>query len=217
MAIVFPNEGKAVNYFIQFTKYQNQICWDDHFLQKVVKDALPLCMRDKLRFSHENVLFFKGLKRAILRINNNYWKHQLENKNKSQTTCTLQIYPSKNLCLNPSRPSSTPERITNSDRWSQKGPRSLFPLLPTHPENLPLLGSNILGLDGQLTLVEWQHYLLLGLCMYCGQTGHLAWACPRQSIRNLMLVEGHTVKPKIYSGLKLTKFCKFTPQEAKLR
>ena len=116
MAIVFPNEGKAVNYFIQFTKYQNQICWDDHFLQKVVKDALPLCMRDKLRFSHENVLFFKGLKRAILRINNNYWKHQLENKNKSQTTCTLQIYPSKNLCLNPSRPSSTPERITNSDR-----------------------------------------------------------------------------------------------------
>jgi len=97
-------------------------------------------------------LFFEGLKQAMLRINNNYWKHQLEDKNKSQTTCTLQIYLSKNPCLDPSRPSSTPERVTNSDRWSQKGPRPLFPLLSTHPENLPLLGNNILGLDGQLTL-----------------------------------------------------------------
>jgi len=62
VAITFPNEGRAVNYFIQFTKYQNCIWWDDCSLQKVVKDALPPYVRDKLRFSHEDVLFFKGLK-----------------------------------------------------------------------------------------------------------------------------------------------------------
>jgi len=72
MAIAFSNEGKAVNYFIQSAKYQNQICWDDCFLQKVVKDVLSSHMRDKLRFSHENMSFFEGLKRAMLRINNNY-------------------------------------------------------------------------------------------------------------------------------------------------
>jgi len=41
VAISFTNNGKAVNYFIQFSKYQNQIRWDDRSLQKVVKDALP--------------------------------------------------------------------------------------------------------------------------------------------------------------------------------
>jgi len=40
VAIPFPNDGKAVNYFIQFAKYQNQIRWDDCSLRKVVKDAL---------------------------------------------------------------------------------------------------------------------------------------------------------------------------------
>ena len=26
VAILFPNDGKAVNYFIQFAKFQNRIC-----------------------------------------------------------------------------------------------------------------------------------------------------------------------------------------------
>jgi len=41
VAIIFPNKGKPMNYFIQFAKYQNYICWDDRSLRKVVKDILP--------------------------------------------------------------------------------------------------------------------------------------------------------------------------------
>jgi len=41
VAIPFPNDGKAINYFIQFAKYQNHIQWDDCSLHKVVKDVLP--------------------------------------------------------------------------------------------------------------------------------------------------------------------------------
>lgn len=40
VAIRFPPDSKAVNYFIQFAKYQNHIRWDDCSLRKVVKDAL---------------------------------------------------------------------------------------------------------------------------------------------------------------------------------
>ena len=32
VAIIFPNDGKAINYFIRFAKYQNRIHWDDHSL-----------------------------------------------------------------------------------------------------------------------------------------------------------------------------------------
>ena len=72
MAIPFPNEGKAMNYFICFAKYQNRICWDDRSLWKVVKDALPACIRDELYFSHEDLSSFERLKRSVLRIDNDY-------------------------------------------------------------------------------------------------------------------------------------------------
>jgi len=62
VAILFPNDGKAVNYFIQFAKFQNRICWDDRALRKMVKNAIPNCVCDGLRFSHE----CKGTSRVVL-------------------------------------------------------------------------------------------------------------------------------------------------------
>jgi len=49
--ISFLSEGKAVDYFIYFTKYQNHIYWDERILYKIVKNAIPNCIRDKLRYS----------------------------------------------------------------------------------------------------------------------------------------------------------------------
>jgi len=86
VAISFPNNGKAINYFIQFAKYQNHIWWDDCSLQKVVKDVFPTQICDELCFCHENISLFEGLKRAVLRIDNNYWKQNLEESNRNSTS-----------------------------------------------------------------------------------------------------------------------------------
>jgi len=110
ISISFSNDGKVVNYFIQFTTYQNHIHWDNCSLQKVVKDALPIYIRDELRFSHKDILSFEGLKRAMMRIDNNYWKCQQEEKNKLQTACILQNHTPR--LPNPSKGPPTP------DRWS---------------------------------------------------------------------------------------------------
>ena len=45
IAISFPNDGKAINYFICFSKYQNYICWDERALHKVVKNTISICIR----------------------------------------------------------------------------------------------------------------------------------------------------------------------------
>jgi len=37
----------------------------------VVKDTIPDCIYDELRFSHEDISMFEGLKRAV-RIDNNF-------------------------------------------------------------------------------------------------------------------------------------------------
>ena len=86
VSISFPHDGKAVNYFIQFAKYQNRIRWDDCSLRKVVKDAIPPHIHDKLCFSHEDMTSFEGFKRAIMKINSNYWRRTQDNKNRLHTT-----------------------------------------------------------------------------------------------------------------------------------
>jgi len=76
VAISFSNEDKAVNYIIWFAKYQNYIHWDDYTLKKVVKGVLPNQIQDELHYSQEDISTFEGLKRAVMRIDNDYWKCQ---------------------------------------------------------------------------------------------------------------------------------------------
>jgi len=95
ITISFPNDGKAVNYFIQFAKFQNRICWDDRALRKVVKDAIPDYIRDELRFSHKDVSTFEDLKRVVIRIDNNFWKRQQKEKHKFQALRAIQGYAPK--------------------------------------------------------------------------------------------------------------------------
>ena len=82
VAIPFPSDGKAVTYFIQFTKYQNRIRWGDHSLRKVVKDTIPPRISEELRYSKEDLSTFEGLKRAVLKIDSDYWRRISDDKQK---------------------------------------------------------------------------------------------------------------------------------------
>jgi len=119
VAILFSNNGKAVNYFIQFAKFQNRIHWDDRALRKVVKDAIPNCARNKLRFSHEDVSTFEGLKRAVMRIDNDFWKCQQEERHKFQAARAVQGYTPKAPRPTQGRPSPTSESPTLTDKLLQ--------------------------------------------------------------------------------------------------
>lgn len=85
VSILFPSDGKTIDYFICFAKYQNCICWDERALHKVVKDAIPNHVRDELCYSQEDMSLFEGFKRAVLHIDNNYWERIQDDKNKSWT------------------------------------------------------------------------------------------------------------------------------------
>ena len=62
MAIPFPYNRKASNYFIQFAKYQNQIHWDDWSFCKIVKNAMPARVSKELCYSKEDLSSFEGYK-----------------------------------------------------------------------------------------------------------------------------------------------------------
>ena len=80
ITLAFPSNGKAINYFIQFTRYQNKIKWDNWSLYKAVKNAIPPRIQDKLCVWKENLSTFKAFKQAVIKIDNNYWKWIQEDK-----------------------------------------------------------------------------------------------------------------------------------------
>ena len=86
-----------------------------------------------------------------------------------------------------------------SQRYLTKPPRTEPPKAPGAEERTPRLPSplrvssslplqrssisNVLGANERLTPVERQQWMDLGLCLYCSQSGHLARAYPRYSVR----------------------------------
>jgi len=130
----------------------------------VVKDAIPNCIHDKLHYSQEDMLSFEEFKRAVLHIDNNYWKRIQNNKNKLWTSQPLQYQSQKVPRLKPTRPLGTGERANNT----KQAPRYSFSLEDT-PPTFPLRPSisNLLEIDSQLMLVEYQQCMSLGLCLCC--------------------------------------------------
>ena len=157
----------------------------------MVKDALPNRIRDELRFCHEDTSTFEGLKRAVLRIDNNYWKRSSNEDGKHRT-----IHAPSDISPRPLRidqynptPRATPTTPPNRVTWERV--RTIPPRVPIpHPEPS---GSSLitrLGPDGQLTPAEHQRRMNLGLCMHCSQSGHLARGCPKQNPRPTNVFEG---------------------------
>ena len=155
VAILFPVEDKAVNYFIQFTKYQNRIRWDDCSLYKVVKDALSSHIHDELCFCHKDISTFKGLKRVVLRVDNNYWKRTLEESNKFRTACSPQNSMPQVPRVEQKYPAPPASLFSFTNQMTQERTRSSLPwTLASHTEPSTSTSTNRLGPDGCLTPLE---------------------------------------------------------------
>jgi len=69
-----------------------------------------------LRFSHEDVSTFEGLKRAVIRIDNDFWKCQQEKKHKFQALRATQGYVPKAPRPIQGRPPPALESLTSTDK-----------------------------------------------------------------------------------------------------
>ena len=110
---------------------------------------------EKLCYSKKNLSTFESLKKAVLKINNNYWRRISDDNHKKRTVCTLQNYTPRTWNFEQGLLSSpidiTSILLTTSTECHCS---LLFPNRPFH--NSPLL--LIFGSNEKLTLLEHQCY-----------------------------------------------------------
>ncbi|GJJ07976.1 hypothetical protein Clacol_002183 [Clathrus columnatus] len=92
--INFPENGKAMKYFIEFAKYQNRIKFKDCSLRHIVKTTIPERISSKLSTCGIATDTFDGMRQAIQKIDNEYWKAKQEEENRRKQLQQLQA------CLN---------------------------------------------------------------------------------------------------------------------
>lgn len=198
-SIAFPNDGKATQYFIDFARYQTRISWDERALRKVVKDAIPPRITDELRYSREDTSTFEGFKRAVLKIDNDYWKKKQDDANKQRLVQTLQSRLSRTSKESKSSNSSSKDNnnsstgsnvtLTPSSNASQNNPNSKNKKGKGKNKNRnnnsnstpqSSIVASHLGPDGKLTATEKQRRMDNKLCVICADPGHIAVNCPKK-------------------------------------
>jgi len=130
-----------------------------------VKDAISTRISEELHFSREDLSSFKGYKRAVMRIDNNYWRQIQDDKNKVRMARTLQHHLPKNPRTEnyQGTPEERPKPSEHIPPNRSKVGNSLGLIQAPEPPS-----SNILGPDGCLTTLERNCQMNLGLCLHCG-------------------------------------------------
>jgi Ty3 transposon capsid-like protein len=162
-------DHQVSRYITNFRRYQTVVHWDESALMYCFRKGLPSRILDELARRDEKPSSLMELEQIALRIDLRYWERQQERKDQSE----------------PSRPSS----YSRSDSYSSKQPfsRSSSSFKPstsfsssssfkrTNPSPFPI------GADKKLTPEEKDRRIKNHLCVYCGETGHVALTCPKRT------------------------------------
>jgi hypothetical protein len=206
-SITFPDNTKATRYFIEFSKYQKRVKMDDRSLRRIVKSAIPMRIVDELPYFREDYSTFAGIKKAVMKIDNDYWKRKQDDETKRRVYQNLQTQLSKSTSRSESKSESkrpaNPPRSNNPSTSSPLHNSSSSTFVRPRPKpnapkpfkahsyaststSTPSSSSNLprpehIGPDGKLTPAERKRRRERGLCFLCGQKGHLLGDCPKAS------------------------------------
>lgn len=193
---------QVVDYITRFNTLANCLTWNDAAKTSAFRRGLAPHIKDELARLNTTYSFsLMDLQQTALHIDYRHWEREaerfndeaelihfdgldiedpnvLEENNSAYVPSTAYPIPIKPA---PEHPTNIPEAEPERSRTRSLAP-SPSPGPPSHFDNLPQhLAPVLLDAAGKLTEEERSRRRCEGLCMYCGQSGHIVAICPKRS------------------------------------
>lgn len=191
--VAFPESTKAVKFFTMFEKYKNRTSLGERAYRRYAYKALPARIKEQYSKIMPKPQTYEALKAYVLQIDQRHWERvreeQAEAKLRSRILKSAQASTTssskgkqKASTSSTSTSNSTSAKASTSssgnNNSSGSGSKKKRPEGNTSTPK-PDISKN-LGPDGKLLPEVRQHRIDKGLCLLCGQGGHMASNCPHK-------------------------------------
>ncbi|GJJ10634.1 hypothetical protein Clacol_004861 [Clathrus columnatus] len=187
---------KLANQFGSYTpEDDDENAIHDRSLRHIVKTAIPKCISSKLSTCGIATDTFDGMRQAVQKIDNEYWKAKQEEENRRKQLQQLQARLNKTVKGDPKTdkknpPNSNTTTTTTSTMTSNNNNNNNNKKQPKNDKaniannkttTTSTLGAKPkhLGPNGRLTSTERERHVKEGLCLLCSTKGHLVKDCPK--------------------------------------
>ena len=171
---------KINKYVVEFNHLAGQVHgWGDGTLHHVFYSGLPDHIKDEIsRVSKPRTL--DGYRTLAQTIDARYWEHKSKISQQTKNSTTSSSSASKGSSSGTSDSKSRPkEKGKSSDNKSTKPSSNASSSKPSTSET-----PSHLSKGGKLTNAKHQCRIKEKLCMFCGQSGHMAKDCPKSTSKS---------------------------------
>ena len=178
--------GHAVRFFVLFQKYKTRTSWNDRAYYRVAYKNLPRRIKDRLNELYPKPKTYKALRSAALQIDARYWEYKRELDRESGGVKSTNNSSSNKSSTNPGTSGSAGSSNNKSKSSSSSG-GSVSKTKSSNTGSSSSSGTSAntstqakhIGSDGHLTQAERDRRMKQGLCLICGNKGHMAKECPK--------------------------------------
>ena len=171
--LMMKDNWHIVKYNVEFWKLASKLDWNESALCARYFCGLPLRLRTEVLRNGGKPSTLGALRLKAQDADEIYWMTKEETSNETKPS------PKKDHKSSNSNPNPNPNSNSHNSSSRSGNPSGSDSKFKSHKEKSKDSSNPKVGKNGKLTTDEWERRLKEGLCLYCGEKGHVAQDCPK--------------------------------------
>ena len=168
-------KGSASSYFAEFQQYSAVLAWEDAPLVSMAIRGLKEELKDQLVLIGDRPKTLSSLIDIVVRLDNRLWERKQEKRGDNRISSDNLRSSTARSAIQSTTTTTYQNRVSDRAPFTTRGQSSQPSSVRSTSPPTSALNS---GMPRRLTDEEKQRRRDKGLCLFCGQAGHIATNCP---------------------------------------